>query len=86
MLIMRLSYIFSYDALSYAAGLSKMRYIDFISGTMLGILPEFFAYSMIGKNLEHPFSKGIYFPIIIVTVIALLTYFISKKSKKLLDK
>jgi uncharacterized membrane protein YdjX (TVP38/TMEM64 family) len=71
MLLMRLSFVFPYDPLSYAAGLSSMRYKDFISGTILGILPEMVAYSFMGKSFERPFSFKFFLPIIAITVIAL---------------
>lgn len=86
MLIMRLSVIFPYDPLGYAAGLTKMKYRDFISATMIGILPEMVTYSLMGKNIEHPFSLKFIMPIIIIVIIAMTSsYFyrnkISKKNK-----
>ncbi len=71
MLLMRLSIIFPYDALSYAAGLSKMRYGDFIAGTLLGILPEMICYSFIGKSFEGKFQIGYLIPVAAVIIIAI---------------
>ncbi|WP_411682564.1 TVP38/TMEM64 family protein [Clostridium thailandense] len=83
--IMRLSFIFPYDPLSYAAGLTKMRYKDFILGSLLGVFPEMISYSFMGKNLEHPFSIEFAMPIILIIVVAggaLCTYKLSKNVKK----
>lgn len=80
-LLMRLAVIFPYDPLSYAAGLTKMRYRDFILGTLLGIFPEMISYSLIGKGLRHPFSFKIFIPIIIIIIIATGALFMYKYSK-----
>ncbi len=85
MSIMRLSFVFPYDPLSYAAGLTKMRYKDFILGSLLGVFPEMISYSFMGKNLEHPFSIEFAMPIILIIVVAggaLYTYKLSKNVKK----
>jgi uncharacterized membrane protein YdjX (TVP38/TMEM64 family) len=80
MLLMRLSTIFPYDPLSYAAGLSKMKYRDFILGTMLGIFPEMIAYSYVGHSMQHPSTLKFVAPVIIVAIIATYAYRSYKKS------
>lgn len=69
--LMRLSTLFPYDPLSYAAGLTKMRYSDFILGSLLGTAPEMLAYTYLGQSMRHPFSKRILIPIILIAVLAL---------------
>lgn len=81
MLLMRLAVIFPYDPLSYAAGLSKMKYRDFILGTLIGIFPEMVSYSLIGKGLSHSFSFQILIPIGVVIVIAATALYMYKSSK-----
>jgi uncharacterized membrane protein YdjX (TVP38/TMEM64 family) len=81
MLIMRLSFIFPYDPLSYAAGLTKMKYRDFILGTLIGVLPEMVSYSFMGRHLRHPFSFKFAFPIILIITIALLSSYAYKVYK-----
>ena len=81
MLIMRLSFIFPFDGLSYAAGLSKMKYSDFILGTILGILPEMTVYSFMGKNIGKPLSVKFILPIIILVIIALISSYVYKTIK-----
>ncbi|SMC23795.1 Uncharacterized membrane protein YdjX, TVP38/TMEM64 family, SNARE-associated domain [Clostridium acidisoli DSM 12555] len=81
MFLMRLSFVFPYDALSYASGLTKVKYKDFIMGTILGIIPEMFIYSYIGRNLGKHTIKRIFVPIIIMIIIALLANYIYKSYK-----
>ena len=82
MFLMRLSFVFPFDPLSYAAGLSRMKYKDFILGTMIGIIPEMFAYSFIGKHLEKPFSVAVILPIVAVVIIAVIASSLYKKHYK----
>ncbi len=79
--IMRLAFVFPYDPLSYAAGLTKMKYRDFILGTLIGVFPEMVAYCFIGKSLEHPFSIKTLIPIITIIFIALAAFYTYKTSK-----
>lgn len=76
-LLMRLSVIFPFDGLSYAAGFTKVKYKDFILGTMLGVIPEMITYCFIGKHLDRLFSKSMLIPVgatIIIAVIASVIY------------
>ena len=82
MLLMRLSIVFPYDALCYASGLTKIKYRDFILGTMIGILPEMAVYSFMGKNIAHPFSIRFILPILLVMLLAVISYYVYKKYKK----
>ena len=82
MLLMRLSIVFPFDPLGYASGLTKIKYRDFILGTMLGILPEMTVYSFMGRNISHPFSKVFILPILFVMFLASFSYFVYKKYKE----
>lgn len=83
MLIMRLAFIFPYDPLSFAAGLTKMKYRDFISATLIGILPEMVFYSFIGQNLENLFSIKVLPPVIMIVIVALTAFYIYKSTNKI---
>jgi uncharacterized membrane protein YdjX (TVP38/TMEM64 family) len=78
---MRLSTLFPIDPLSYAVGLTKMKYSDFILGTLLGLFPEMLAYSYLGQSMRHPFSKKIFIPLILIAAVAAGGAFIYKSSK-----
>ncbi|MDP4268459.1 MAG: TVP38/TMEM64 family protein [Bacteroidota bacterium] len=53
---MRISIIFPFDIMNYAAGLSKLKYRDFILGTALGVAPEVFSLTSLGSSLSQPMS------------------------------
>jgi uncharacterized membrane protein YdjX (TVP38/TMEM64 family) len=40
----------AFDAISYAAGLTRMRFRSFIAATALGIFPQTFLYSYLGRR------------------------------------
>ena len=40
----------AFDAISYAAGLTNMRFRNFIAATALGIIPQTFLYSYLGRQ------------------------------------
>lgn len=75
MLLMRLCFVFPFDGLSYACGLTKVKYKDFILGSVLGIIPEIIVYSYIGKNIGKHFFKKLIIPIILILLIALTSYY-----------
>lgn len=81
--MMRISTVFPYDALSYAAGLTNINYKDFILGSLLGTCPEMLAYSYLGKNADHPFSRKFLYPLVIVFLIGLIGTFIYKSYNKI---
>lgn len=83
MLLMRLAFVFPYDPLSYAAGLTKMKYTDFILGTMLGIIPEMLSYSFMGKHLSKPFSIKMLVPIVSIITVAVISSYIYRRYKKI---
>lgn len=70
LLFMRVSTMFPYDPLSYAAGMTKISYKDFISASLLGSFPEMLTYSYLGKNIEHPLNKGFIICLVLVAAIA----------------
>jgi uncharacterized membrane protein YdjX (TVP38/TMEM64 family) len=81
-MFLRLAFIFPYDALSYAAGFSKMKYRHFIIGTLIGVAPEMFAYNFIGTSVENIFSeKSLYAMIVVLIVVLVTVYFRYKKVK-----
>lgn len=80
-LMMRLAMIFHYDILSYACGISKMKYKDFILGTLIGVIPEMIAYSYVGYNLTKPFDEKTIFAIFIVLIIVIMPIIIKHRQK-----
>lgn len=57
--LLRLIPVVSFDAISYGAGLIRMKFFPFIMGTALGMLPATIIYTMIGHDfLQLEENKG----------------------------
>jgi uncharacterized membrane protein YdjX (TVP38/TMEM64 family) len=67
--------------MNYAAGLSKIRYIDFILGTILGSIPEIFSLTYISSNIENPLSLKFKIGIIVFIITVAVPFFFNKRKK-----
>lgn len=81
MLILRLSVVFPLDPLSYAAGLTKIKYKDFIIGTIVGTLPEMFIYNYFGTNIQNPLNRHNILIIIFIFILILISFIAHSKRK-----
>lgn len=79
MLLLRLAFIFPYDPLSYAAGLSNMKFRHFILGTFIGVIPEMFVYNYLGTSIDDLFSKRSLFAVLIIIGFAGLSLFFRRR-------
>lgn len=59
-LILRLIPLIPFDVISYAGGISGIRYKDFILGTVLGIVPGVFILTNIGAGISELNSPRLY--------------------------
>ncbi|MCX7694505.1 MAG: TVP38/TMEM64 family protein [Caloramator sp.] len=80
--LMRLPVIFPYDALSLACGLTSIRFRDFILASVLGVMPEMFAYNYFGNSFNTRHYKSLLIPITII-IILLVVSFIIKDMKEM---
>lgn len=78
MFLLRLPPVLPYDPLSYASGFTNILYKDFITASVLGVVPETLCYSIIGPNFKNPLSFKFIIPVLIVIIATLL-------SKKVMD-
>jgi uncharacterized membrane protein YdjX (TVP38/TMEM64 family) len=69
-LLLRLIPVFPFDLVSYAAGISKVKFWAFLFGTLLGIIPGTFAYNFLGSSF---FLGNTLFVIIAAAVFILVT-------------
>lgn len=81
-LIARLLPFVSFDAISYAAGLTEMSFWSFFWATGVGQLPATIVYSLLGQNIGSMAKMGLW---IFCGVIALIVFAIAIK-KYLMDK
>lgn len=63
-LVMRL--VLPYDPVSYAAGLSGIRFREYIAATVLGTVPGAFAYNFLGHSLHQLFTPTFYIAVALV--------------------
>lgn len=80
--LLRLPPILPYDPLSYACGLTEIKYKDFILASLLGVVPETLCYSVMGRSIFEPFSLKFILPIIILFIgVATSGYIFNKRHK-----
>jgi uncharacterized membrane protein YdjX (TVP38/TMEM64 family) len=84
MLIMRLVPIFPYDPVSYLAGLSKIRFRDYVLATIIGMIPGAFAYNVLGYSLLDVFSSTFLLAIglLVVVMFTPLVYHFVKQNRR----
>lgn len=78
--LLRLPPVLPYDPLSYACGLTKIKYKDFIYASLLGVVPETLCYSIMGQNIFNPHSPKFIIPFIIIIISTLLSGIFFKKA------
>lgn len=85
MLIMRLVPIFPYDPVSYLAGLSKIRFQDYVLATTIGMIPGAFAYNVLGYSLLDVFSSTFLLAIglLVIVMFTPLVYHFVKQNRRI---
>ncbi|RXI39520.1 TVP38/TMEM64 family protein [Clostridium tetani] len=78
--LLRLPPVLPYDPLSYACGLTKIKYKDFIYASLLGVVPETLCYSIMGQNIFNPNSPKFIIPFIIIIISTLVSGIFFKKA------
>lgn len=92
-LFLRLIMIMPFDAFSYVVGVTKITYKDFILGTVIGIAPEFLAYSylgVIGVSTDISLTEKIVFSAVLICIVVVghigKKFFDKKEKKKMFKK
>lgn len=70
----------SFDVISYAAGLTRMRFSSFILATALGVLPQTFLYSFLGR--QAPEYVGLFFVTSLVVIAGFIGYLAYRRKKQ----
>ncbi|MDD4601810.1 hypothetical protein SDC9_43532 [bioreactor metagenome] len=79
-LLIRFIPVFHWDLVSYAAGLSKIRFSNFIAATAVGAIPGAVAYNFLGYSFNQLLSPLFYTSLLIgVVVCTPFLYHIVKK-------
>lgn len=72
-LILRLVPLVPFDVVSYGAGLSHVRYRDFLAATAVGILPGVFVYVNVGDKLFDFSPNGLYLALALLIGLSVLS-------------
>ena len=70
----------AFDAISYAAGLTRMRFGGFMLATTLGILPQTFLYSYLGQRA--PEYVGLFLLTTALAALGVLAFALVRRGKK----
>jgi uncharacterized membrane protein YdjX (TVP38/TMEM64 family) len=70
----------AFDAISYAAGLTRMRFGGFMLATTLGILPQTFLYSYLGQRA--PEYVGLFLLTTALAALGVLIFVLVRRGKK----
>lgn len=68
-LLLRLIPLFPFDVISYSAGLSNIKYKDFLLATILGIIPGVFVFTNLGDKAADIGSTGFYISISLLVLL-----------------
>lgn len=76
--IMRLVPLIPFDIISYGAGLSKIKFSDFLLGTCVGIIPGVLIYVNLGNKALDVTSPSFYIAIGLLVCLFVLSYYLKK--------
>lgn len=77
--ILRLIPLFPFDIISYAAGFSGVKFKDFATATILGIIPGIFVFVNIGDKTTKIGSSSFYVSISLLVGLIVMSYALKKK-------
>ncbi|MFT5875437.1 MAG: putative membrane protein YdjX (TVP38/TMEM64 family) [Clostridium sp.] len=78
-LVLRLIPLFPFDVISYAAGFSGVKFKDFATATVLGIIPGIFIFVNIGDKSTQIGSSSFYVSIALLVVLIVMSHALKKK-------
>jgi uncharacterized membrane protein YdjX (TVP38/TMEM64 family) len=70
----------SFDIISYAAGLTRMRFRGFIAATALGVTPQTFLYSFLGR--QAPEYVGLFFVTTAIVIVGFVGYVVYRRRRQ----
>ncbi len=81
-LLLRLIPMIPFDLISYGAGLSKIKYRDFILATIVGVIPGVLVYTNIGDKIIDIWSIEFLFALLILAALCIFSYLLKNKLSK----
>ncbi|TCI36284.1 TVP38/TMEM64 family protein [Exiguobacterium sp. SH4S7] len=80
--VLRLIPLVSFDLLSYAGGIAKVRFKSFLLATVLGMIPGTLAYSFLGASLASGSVTTIFIAALVFVSLLGVTYYFRNPVKK----
>ncbi len=80
-LLVRLIPLIPFDLISYAAGISRIRFRSFVMGTFFGIIPGTFAYTLFGSS----FASGNWKDWLLASLVLVLVVFLPLRFRNWLE-
>lgn len=78
-LLLRLIPLFPFDMIGYSAGLSEIKYKDFILATLIGIIPGILVFTNIGDQSLNIGSESFYISIALLILLFATSLILKKK-------
>lgn len=85
-LILRLIPLFPFDIISYSAGLTSIKYKDFLMATIIGTVPGILVFTNIGAQSVNIGSNSFYISIIALVILILGSILLKNKFMNLQKK
>ena len=82
-LLLRLIPLFPFDVISYVAGLTSIKYRDFLFATIIGTIPGILVFTNIGAQSVNIASKSFYISIMALILLILLSIILKNKFIKM---
>ncbi len=83
--ILRLVPLFSFDLISYSAGLSKIKTSHFMAATVIGMIPGTFAYTFLGASTVSDNKGTFILAVIIFAVVTIVPLLMRDQIKRFLS-
>lgn len=77
-LLLRLIPLFPFDVISYSAGLSDIKYRDFISATFIGTIPGILVYTNLGDKSTEIGSTDFYISLLLLLVLFIVSILLKR--------
>jgi uncharacterized membrane protein YdjX (TVP38/TMEM64 family) len=85
MLLLRMIPLVPFNALNYAAGATAISTRDYMLATVIGIVPGVFVFTALGAGLSDPLSPLFVAAVVLLLLMSLLTWKISRRVPVALD-
>ncbi|MFP7479545.1 TVP38/TMEM64 family protein [Terribacillus saccharophilus] len=83
-LVMRVLPVFNYDLVSYVAGLTRVKFKQYMAASILGVLPGTMTYALVGSSIVSLNYTYIAFILLIILICALIGFWKREKIKEIL--